>query len=161
MPDMRDPAARTARNASNPDIVLAFDFGARRIGIAAGNRLTGTAAPLTAVESGARPPWAEIDAIVRDYAPGTLVVGIPEASTGRTSVTDRARRFAHELAARYAVPVETVDETLTSRAAESELRDARRSGALGKRVAKGAVDARAAKLIAEQWLGARAEGDAP
>jgi putative Holliday junction resolvase len=132
--------------------LLAFDFGARRIGVATGNRLTRTAAPLRTLDSGGQPPWADIDAIVRDYGPGMLVVGVPEASTGPTSVTERARSFAHELAARYALPVATVDETLSSRAAESELRDARRSGTLAKRVGKGAIDARAAKLIAEQWL---------
>jgi putative Holliday junction resolvase len=150
-------ASRGARSAGNPDILLAFDFGARRIGIATGNRLTGTAAALRTLLSGAQPPWAEIDAVVHDYAPGRLVVGVPEASAGPSSVTARARRFASELAARYALPVETVDETLSSRAAEAELRDARRSGALGKRISKGAVDARAAKLIAEQWLGEHAE----
>jgi putative Holliday junction resolvase len=155
-----ETASRTARSARSPDILLAFDFGIRRIGVATGNRLTRTAAALTTLESGGQPPWAAIDAIVRDYAPGQLVVGVPEGSAGPSSVTDRARRFAGELAARYALPVETVDETLSSRAAESDLRDARRSGALSKRVGKGAIDARAAKLIAEQWLCAQ-EREAP
>lgn len=161
MPRTPEAAPRGARSARNPDILLAFDFGARRIGVATGNRLTRTAAALVTLVSNDEPPWGEIDAIVRDYAPGRLVVGVPEASEGPSSVAHRARRFSNELAARYALPVETVDETLSSRAAESELRDARRSGALARRVRKGAIDARAAKLIAEQWLSAQEERDAP
>jgi putative Holliday junction resolvase len=157
MPGTRE---RVDPGARNPDILLAFDFGARRIGIATGNGLTRTAAALKTLKSAGQPPWGEIDAIIRDYTPGRLVVGMPEGPSGPSSIVDRARRFAAELAERYGLPVETVDETLSSRAAESELRDERRSGALAKRVGKGDVDARAARLIAEQWLGAQAEREA-
>ena len=53
---------------------------------------------------------------------------------------------------RYELPVATVDETLSSAAAESELAEKRRSGYLRRRVGKGGVDRVAACLIAEQWM---------
>jgi putative Holliday junction resolvase len=156
MPGTPEAASRKARSGRN-HILLAFDFGLRRIGVATGNLLTRTAAPLTALESGREPPWSAIDSVVAEYAPGRLVVGVPEASSAPTAITQQARRFAAELAARYALPVDTVDEALSSRAAESELRDARRSGTRGKRIDRGGIDAQAAKIIAEQWINSRAE----
>ena len=64
----------------------------------------------------------------------------------------RRARFAAALAERYGLPVATVDETLTSAAAQSELAEKRRSGYLRRRVGKGGVDRLAACLIAEQWM---------
>ena len=49
-------------------------------------------------------------------------------------------------------PIATVDETLSSAAAESELAEKRRSGYLRRRVGKGGIDRVAACLIAEQWM---------
>jgi putative Holliday junction resolvase len=76
---------------------------------------------------------------------------VPEG-VGVEAVARGARAFAAELAERYDLPVATVDETLTSAAAESELADKRRSGYLRRRVGKGGVDRVAACLIAEQWM---------
>lgn len=133
-------------------VLLAFDFGLRRIGIATGNLHTRTASPLTTLEVGRELPWTRLDAIVDEWRPARLLVGVPEESIGATDITGRARAFAGALARRYALPVETVDESFTSAAAAAELREGRRSGVLPRRAGKGSVDRRAACLIAEQWM---------
>ena len=137
--------------SSDRHIVVAFDFGLRRIGIATANRQTRTASPLTTVRVDREPPWRELDRIIDDWRPAQLVVGVPEGE-GTEHVARHAREFAGELEKRYDLPVATVDETLTSAAAESELAEKRRSGYLRRRVGKGGVDRVAACLIAEQWM---------
>jgi putative Holliday junction resolvase len=137
--------------ASDRHILVAFDFGFRRIGVATANRETRTASPLTTVRVDREPPWRELDRVIDDWRPAQLVVGVPEGE-GTEAVAERARAFAADLAARYDLPVATVDETLTSAAAESELAEKRRSGYLRRRVGKGGVDRVAACLIAEQWM---------
>jgi putative Holliday junction resolvase len=137
--------------ASERHLLVAFDFGLRRIGIATANRETRTASPLTTLRTDGSAPWSEIDRVIDDWRPGQLVVGVPEGE-GAEAIARRARAFAAALAERYDVPVATVDESLTSVAAESELADKRRSGYLRRRVGKGSVDRIAACLIAEQWM---------
>jgi putative Holliday junction resolvase len=96
-------------------------------------------------------PWADIDRVIDDWRPAQLVVGVPEGE-GAAAIARRARSFGSALAERYGLPVATVDETLTSVAAEAELAEKRRSGYLRRRVGKGGVDRVAACLIAEQWM---------
>ena len=136
---------------SDRHLLVAFDFGLRRIGVATANRETGTASPLTTLRVDRDLPWADIDRVIADWRPGQLVVGVPEAE-GAAAIARRARSFAADLAQRYGLPVATVDETLTSVAAEAELAEKRRSGYLRRRVGKGGVDRVAACLIAEQWM---------
>jgi putative Holliday junction resolvase len=131
-------------------VLIAFDFGQRRIGVATGNLLTRTASPLTTVRVGAQLPWQEIDRIIEEWRPQRLVVGQP--STKGTLAT-RVARFVDALERRYGLDVATVDETLTSHAAHSGLREARRAGYLRRRLrAKDELDRHAACVIAEQWL---------
>jgi putative Holliday junction resolvase len=134
-----------------PEILLAFDFGLRRIGVATANRRTATASPLRTLESRKQLPWRQIDALIDQWAPGQLVVGLPDPERAEETAA-AAAAFAAALEERYGLPVATVDETLTSRAAWSELIMARRSGLRKKRVRKGSLDSHAARLIAEQWL---------
>lgn len=132
-------------------ILLAFDFGLRRIGVATANFATRTASPLTTLRVDHDPPWAELDRIVADWQPTQLVVGVPEGE-GAAAVARRARQFAAAIGGRYGMPVATVDETATSVEAEATLAANRRSGYLRRRVGKGRVDRAAACLIAEQWM---------
>jgi len=136
---------------SDRHILVAFDFGLRRIGIATANQQTRTASPLTTVRVDREPPWRDLDRIIDDWRPAQLVVGVPEGD-GAAGIARRARAFAAALGERYGLPVATVDETLSSAAAESELAEKRRSGYLRRRVGKGGVDRVAACLIAEQWM---------
>jgi putative Holliday junction resolvase len=131
--------------------LVAFDFGLRRLGIATANLTTRTASPLTTLRVDRDVPWTDIDRVMDDWRPAQLVVGVPEGE-GAETIARRAQEFAAELAERYGVSVATVDETLTSMAAQSELAAGRRSGYLRRRVGRGRVDRVAACLIAEQWM---------
>jgi putative holliday junction resolvase len=137
--------------SSDRHILVAFDFGLRRIGIATANREIRTASPLTTLRSDGGPPWTDIGRIIEDWQPAQLVVGVPSGD-GTETIARKARAFAAALAERYGLPVATIDETLTSVAAQSELAEKRRSGYLRRRVGKGSIDRLAACLIAEQWM---------
>lgn len=131
-----------------PRTLLGFDFGTRRIGIAIGQELTGTARPLTTLTSrDGAPDWATLSRLIEEWRPAALVVGIPCHMDGsEMELTRLARRFGNRLQGRYNLPVFGVDERLTSVEAEATLRDA------GERLAPGAVDQVAAQLILQSWL---------
>lgn len=139
------------------EVVLAFDYGSRRIGVAVGQTTTGSASPAGVVPVGTAPDWAALDRCLKDWSPNRLLVGLPYNMDGtETLLTGTCRSFGRELSQRYALPVEFVDERLTSAAAQADLRDARRSGARTRRVKRGDIDANAARLILETWLGGHA-----
>ena len=140
--------------AADRNILLAFDFGRRRIGVATGNLLTGTATPLETMDAAAGTLWHLLDHSIEEWRPGRLVVGIP-GGDGAADVAAGAREFVNALQRRYGLPVVTTDELLSSRAAESRLREARASGRMKRRVRKGDIDSHAACVIAEQWMGDR------
>jgi putative Holliday junction resolvase len=139
--------------------LLAFDFGARRIGVAVGQTTTGSASAAGALPvHGGKPDWPAVMACVRDWAPTRLLVGLPYNMDGSdTTTTAPCRRFGEELSRRCGLPVEFVDERLTSNAAYDELRDARRSGVRARRIRREDIDANAARLILETWLQGRGD----
>lgn len=102
--------------------VLAFDFGLRYIGVASGQSITATASPVTTLsaQDGA-PTWTEVKALVGEWRPTRLLVGLPlNMDDTESDMSERARRFAAQLEKRFALPVTLVDERLSSReAAES------------------------------------------
>jgi putative holliday junction resolvase len=137
-----------------PQLVMAFDFGKRRIGVACGDTLSRTARPLAGVaNSDAGPRWDVLDSMMREWQPTLMVVGLPYNVDDSESVMSAAARgFAAELGARYALPVRLVDERYSSLEAETRLRSARESGLRKRRVAKADVDAAAACVILERWF---------
>lgn len=134
------------------ETILAFDFGLRRIGVAVGQTVTGSANPLGVVACRADgPDWQAIGKLVGEWGAGRLVVGLPLNVDGtRSGMGERAEAFAAGLR-QFDLPVETIDERYSSSEAQQMLADARRSGMRG-RVRKETVDAAAAALIAERWL---------
>jgi putative Holliday junction resolvase len=136
------------------EILLAFDFGFRRIGVASANRHTRTASPLRALDNGPALPWPALDELIKEWRPQRLLVGLPGEDV-ETEIGTAAAAFAAALEQRYGVEVTTVDETLTSRAARSELKMARRGGLMKRKIKRTDVDSLAACLIAEQWLRAQ------
>jgi putative Holliday junction resolvase len=144
-PDHAAPAART---------VPSFDYGLRRIGVAVGNTLTGTADALaTVAASDGTPDWRAVDRLVADWRPAAMVAGVPYNEGGDSGPMARAAlRFADELGSRYGIEVHRVDERLSSCEAEDALRERRRSGAKARRVRRGDVDREAARLLLLQWL---------
>jgi putative Holliday junction resolvase len=146
---MSPPGAATGA----PQIILAFDFGARRIGVASGDTLTGTARALTALQCNPDIPWAQIDKLVAEYRPQQFVVGLPYNMDGTpTLLTKASRRFAHELKSRYAQPTALVDERLSSREASEQLRDARARGLKRRRTTREDIDMVAARILLERWF---------
>jgi putative holliday junction resolvase len=132
---------------------LAFDFGHKRIGIAVGDRITGAARPLPTLSTPAGPDWKALLAVIAEWKPDALVVGLPLDEDGaEQAITAAARRFADELRKRSRLDVHLADERFSSRAADDALREARASGRMTRRVRKGDRDGEAARVILEQWM---------
>ena len=153
-PVVPGPAAPAKPAGGAPRIVLAFDFGHRRIGVACGDTVSRSAAPLDAVPVAAGiPRWERMDALLREWQPALVVVGLPYNVDGSDStMTHSARDFAAEVARRYRLQAVLVDERYSSREAEARLKSARASGLRRHRVAKADVDAEAACVILERWF---------
>ncbi|MBN8726639.1 MAG: Holliday junction resolvase RuvX [Xanthomonadales bacterium] len=144
MPATPEPAAQ-----SQPGTVLGFDFGTRLIGVAVGQQLTGGARALGTVPTG---DWARLDAMVGDWNPGCLVVGLPLALDGAEQPMSRAARaFAAELERRHGRPVHLIDERHTSAEASRRFA-ARRAAGSARRKHAAAIDAVAAEIILETWF---------
>ena len=152
---MPDPATRQWT-------ALAFDYGHKRIGVAAGDSVTRRATPVTTLEAGSSGiDWPAIDRLVRERQPAILVVGVPlndDGSPGELAGT--AQSFARELGRLHGLPVDLVDERFSSLEAADALRSARASGRRKRRVQRADVDAVAACVILERWFERSAGGRA-
>ncbi|MGA2778340.1 MAG: Holliday junction resolvase RuvX [Steroidobacteraceae bacterium] len=137
-----------------PQLVIAFDIGLRRIGVACGDTLSRAASPLAGIAAGPRGPhWAAIDALIAEWQPALAVVGLPyNADDSESAMAANARAFAATLESRYRLIVNLVDERYSSLEAQARLRDARQAGLRKRRVAKADVDAAAACVILERWF---------
>ena len=142
--------AAVAPSKLSSHTILAFDFGTRWIGVAVGDTETRIASPLGMFE--AQTParrMAEVEALLREWRPQRLLVGLPLAMDGdEHAMTRRARRFARQLESRFRLPVAFADERLSSAAAESTLRETGRGGRRHKHEAH----ALAAKVILQSFL---------
>jgi putative Holliday junction resolvase len=122
------------------DIVLGFDFGIKRIGIAMGNTLTGQAQPLSiirAIDNATR--FKAIGDLIEQWRPARLVVGEPRHPDGAEhEMTLRARRFANQLHGRFDLPVVLVDERYSSAVISSRRGDT--------------IDDKAAAIILQQYF---------
>ncbi len=149
-----EPVSRERPDGVAPKLILAFDYGRKRIGVACGDTASRTASPLGAISAGAAGPhWGAIDAMLRDWQPAMIVVGLPyNVDDSESALSAAARRFARELAGRHAVPIELIDERYSSREAETRLKAQREQGLRKRRVSKADVDAAAACIILERWF---------
>ena len=124
------------------DIVLGFDFGIKRIGVAMGNTLTGQAQPLrvvSAIDNTTR--FKIIGELIAEWQPARLVVGEPRHPDGAEhDMTLRSRRFANQLHGRFNLPVELVDERYSSVVIASRRGDV--------------IDDKAAAIILQQYFDA-------
>ena len=105
--------------------LLAFDFGKRRIGIAVGNTLLRLANPLTTInDERTDTRFARIEALIKEWQPGALVVGLPSNDDGTPhELTALCRRFANRLKGRFNLPTILLDERYTSLAASAQLNE--------------------------------------
>lgn len=137
-------------SAARPDIILAFDVGSKKTGVAVGNHISGGARPLGIVCGGSQHQLEQIAEYIREWAPGLLVVGLPLHMDGASHrMTLRARRFSDCLRQRFSLPVMLADERNSSMLAR------RRGGA----AAHQPIDDNAAAVILQHWLDSRAIGD--
>jgi len=138
-----------------PETILAFDYGLRRIGVAVGQDVTASASPVGIVDNGDKGvDHDRIRALIADWHPTRLVVGMPTHADGSPSaVTAAVKVFIDELA-QYGLPISTIDERYSSRDAEQALKNARQQGSRG-RISKQDIDAAAAVFIAERYLAGR------
>ena len=129
---------------------LAFDFGTKSIGCAAGQSITGTAQALPAFKAqDGIPNWDAIEKCLKEWKPDVVVVGLPLNMDGtEQELTLRARKFANRLQGRFAVNVQLQDERLTTTEARSEIFD--RGGF--RALKKSKVDGISACLILESWF---------
>jgi putative Holliday junction resolvase len=139
-----DGGLQAAAHLPRAGTVMAFDFGAQRIGVAVGETSTGQAHPLTVISAADKARrFAAVAALIAEWHPALLVVGLPLSPQGEErEIIRRCRRFAD--------PVEFVDEAYSSVSADSTLRDA----GLGWQRRRDKVDAAAAQLILQDYLDA-------
>jgi len=122
-----------------PRSFLAFDFGTKRVGVASGNSVTRTATPLRTVAAEGDARFAALGALITEWKPDALVVGVPFHPDGAPhDNTACAQRFARQLHGRFKLPVHEVDERYTTTEAHA-------AGAAD-------VDAASAAIILEQFL---------
>jgi len=124
---------------SSPRSFLAFDFGTKRVGVASGNTLTRTATPLKTVTTEGDARFAALGALIKEWQPEALVVGVPYHPDGAPhDNTARAQRFARQLHGRFKLPVHEVDERYSTTEAHA--------------VGANDIDAASAAIILEQFL---------
>lgn len=129
---------------------MGFDFGAVRIGVAVGETVTGLAHPLTMIPSEpVAQRFEQIGALLAEWQPHQVIVGLPTYLDGSVhEMTQRCRRFGNQLHGRFNLPVDWVDERLSSAEAVQRLQQAGKSA----RDSKDHMDAIAAQILLQQWL---------
>jgi putative Holliday junction resolvase len=152
------PGMPEERELRAPQVIIALDFGLRRIGCAVGDTLTRRARPLRTLvrrdlQQLQQDEWQTLGSLIRESAADQIVIGQPYNVDGsRHALSDAADAFVHELIQRFALPVHRVDERYSSLEAEETLRRLRERGQRRGQIKKTDVDSMAATLILERWL---------
>ncbi|NDA85596.1 MAG: Holliday junction resolvase RuvX, partial [Burkholderiaceae bacterium] len=92
---------------SNPiTIVLGFDYGTKRIGVAVGNSLTGSAQAMSVIHNtNSEQALQKIKELISEWQPNCLVVGLPMHPDGAEhGMTKRSRSFGQELTKQFGKP---------------------------------------------------------
>lgn len=136
--------------SSPKGLVIGFDFGMRRIGVAIGHCSTKHTHPLpTLAAKQGEPHWETLKKTLKTWMPEALIVGLPTHIDGSEQyTTEAARRFAQQLHQLFQLPVYLVDERLSTVAARAQLFE---QGGY-KKIKQAEVDSFAACVILEQWL---------
>ena len=125
-----------------PVMVMAFDYGTRRVGVAVGNSITRAGQALKTIAAlNADTLFQEIERLLIEWQPNQLVVGLPTHPDGAEhEMTAKARRFGNQLQGRFNLPVNCVDERYSSVVLEgdADMHDN--------------LDAHSAALILEQYF---------
>lgn len=134
----------------NVEMLLGFDFGLRRIGVAVGQTITQSANPLMVLKAkGGIPTWGAIENLLETWSIDAVVVGIPYNMDGtEQEITIAARKFSESLHKHFNMLIHTVDERLTTVEARHLLHTSKPLQSIWNV----SVDAYAAKIILESWL---------
>ena len=132
------------------ETVLAFDFGEKRIGVAVGESLIGSARALTTInEAASDVRFSAIERLIAQWQPARLVVGLPRNDDGSEhALGARCRRFANQLHGRFGLPVTMVDESYSSLEADAALKQ----DGTHWQARKAVLDAHAAQVILQSYL---------
>lgn len=149
-----------AEQTQKSHTLLGFDYGLKRIGVAVGQELTGTATALATIRAtDGKPDWDTITRLIKQWQPDELIVGLPLNMDGTFhDLSYKAQRFGNQLHGRYNLPAHFMDERLSSLEAERQLKNQyqvpTKKGSRQK-IRKGQaedIDKQAAKVILESWL---------
>jgi len=137
-------------NRLDHKIVLGFDYGLSRIGVASGQRITQTASPLTMIRAQAgQIDWQQIDMLIKRWQPVALVVGLPYCMDDSPQLmTEKSQLFMSHLHQHTQLPVYSEDERLTTITARASVFEQGGYQALQKQ----SIDCVAAMVILEHWL---------
>lgn len=132
------------------EILLGFDFGMKRIGVAVGQTITQSARPLGTIKASRGIPQGDsLDQFVKRWHPDAFVVGIPLNMDGTEQpITSAARQFVNLLRERYHLPVFEMDERLSTKDARERVF---KQGGY-KALQETEIDSIAAQLILQNWL---------
>ncbi|WP_022967324.1 Holliday junction resolvase RuvX [Denitrificimonas caeni] len=140
-----------SQTAEAPKLLLGFDYGTKQIGVAVGQMITRQARELCNLKAqDGIPRWEQIEALIKEWQPDALVVGLPLNMDGTPSdMCVRAEKFARRLNGRFNLPVHTHDERLTTFEAKGQrLSQGQQRGSYREQP----VDALAAALLLQGWL---------
>ena len=128
--------------------ILAIDYGKKRIGLAVSSTFIAT--PLESILAD-KPEtvFAKISEIIKEYAVGKIVLGLPlNMNNTESEMTKEVRSFANEIKKKLRIKVDFADERLTSRDAESKLALSEKNW----RKRKKKIDSASACLILQNYL---------
>lgn len=143
-------------------VVLGFDFGMKHIGVAVGQTVTHTAKPLSTLSAkDGMPNWEEIDQCIKNWQPKILLVGLPLNMDGsEQAITFAAKKFGNRLQAHTKLPVEFVDERLTSWEAQNRWEESRTQQGKNRILRKNKkqkLHGMSAVILIEQWMNKSSE----
>ena len=130
------------------NLIMGFDFGTKKIGVAIGQMVTATATPLSIirVKKGV-PNWCMLEKLISQWKPERLVVGLPlNMDDSHSNMSRRALKFSSELENRFGIAVSNVDERLSTFEARQLYKNGRTESSQEE------LDDKVAALILESWL---------
>lgn len=154
----RRDVKKMLERAEKQQIYLGFDFGMRHIGVAVGESITKTVTPLAIINAkNGKPNWRDVEAVVHKWQPVALIVGMPlavdENEPELQTIAKKVEVFIEELKQHFSMPIYTINEALTTKAARELIH-----AEFGyKGLAKKPVDSVAAKIILETWMNSRGD----
>ncbi len=133
------------------EIFMALDIGSVRIGVSVSDGLGMLAHPLTTLKMGKKDklPLDEIKKLIGEKGVQRLIVGMPYTMKGSDSIqTRKIREYVVELEKALSIPVETIDERLTTKMAADQLRAVGRKSSKNRSI----IDQVAAVNILQLYL---------